>query len=307
MSIRPFRNSDLPQLLEIWIQHFSALGRPPAVSLLKFEQAVVSRIFFQPTNLLVNEGAEGTNGWIAVAPCQHDSSNLVVCAICFLPTQDHAGSELLRAAETRCIEAGFERMQVGLPRDETYGYAGLEPLGHGIAVSLLDQRTISLLKAAGFVAEPELVQMVASTVQYRPPVNRDSIQLRRNARITQTVRVYQAPRQAAAMAHMDVETIQLVTTSGEELASISLWCSDPEAEVMDPAMAIIDLGVCHERGKLTAAESYLIGATMQRLEQQRVMNVEIVVDGQNTELISQLETLKFNAGQRGAAWRKSAR
>ncbi|MCP4885181.1 hypothetical protein N9D23_08265 [Rubripirellula sp.] len=305
MSIRPFRNSDLPQLLEIWIQHFSALGRPPIVSLSKFEQAVVARIFFQPSNLLVNVGPEGPTGWIAFAPCQHDSTKFYVCALCFLPTDDQAGKELLLAVETRCIEAGRSRIQVGLIRDDTYGYAGLDPLGHGTAISLLDQRTISLLKAAEFVAEPEFVQMVATTFQYRPPVNRDAIQLRRNARLTQTPHVYHAPRQAAAMSHMDVEKIQLVNASGEELAAISLWCSDPEAEVMDPAMAIIDLGACHERGTLTAAECYLIGATLQRLEQQRVTNVEIVVDCKNTELISQLETLKFQAGQRGTAWQKN--
>ncbi len=73
------------------------------------------------------------------------------------------------------------------------------------------------------------------------------------------------PRHAAGMSHLDVESHHLYDRGGNKLASVNLWLSDPEAEVMSPSLAILDIAEAHQRGSLEPAESYLIGVLVQSL------------------------------------------
>lgn len=304
MIIRPFRNTDLPRLLEIWIQHWSSFGPPPELNSAKFEQAVMARNFFRPSELLVAEEDGEITGWIATAPSQSEATTTMVCALCFLPSNDAVGEKLLDAAEVMSQQAGFDKMQVGLVRDQAQGYAGLDPIGHGIAIPSMDARTTELLRNAGFSSDGEIIRMTASTHGYRPPVSRDSMQFRRSSQISTQTHVYDQPRRAAAMSHLDVESTRLLGNAGDEIAALKLWYSDPEAEVMDPSMAIIELSDAHGRGYLIPGEIYLIGASIQALERRRVMSVETSVDANKPELIEQLEKLKFHPGDQGAQWEK---
>lgn len=304
MRIRPFRNADLPKLLEIWIQHWSTFGPPPELNTAKFEQAVLARRYFRPADLLVAEEDGVVVGWIATAPSQQEDLTTMVCALCFLPSTDSVGQQLLGAAQAMSQDAGNEQMQVGLVRDQTQGYAGLDPIGHGIAVPVMDQRTSEILRQAGFTSEGEIVRMTASTHGYRPPVSRDSMQFRRSSQISTESYVYDQTRRAAAMSHLDVEATRLLSNSGELLAALRVWYSDPEAEVMDPTMAIVELSEAHQRGHLIPAEIYLIGASIQSLERRRVMMVETSIDSDKSQLIDQLKQLKFQPGEHGAQWEK---
>ena len=70
-------------------------------------------------------------------------------------------------------------------------------------------------------------------------------------------------------------------------------------------LAILDIAEAGQRGSLKPAESYLIGVLVQSLGQRRINTVETAVDSDQTDLLSQLQTLYFRVADQGAAWEKS--
>ncbi len=305
-TIRSFRNADLPNLLELWMQHWSAIGPPPRVTMAKFEQAVLARTFFDPSTLLLAETGDGVQAWCHFAPCRSDEQTAVICALCFAPTVDSSVIEsLLAATENQIAESGSKRIQVGVVRDDVQGYTGLEPIGHGIGIPVADLRTTALLQQFGYLPKRSFVRMTASVHGYRPPVSREMLQFRRSSRIDHRTFTHQNPRHASGLSHLDVEVHRLLDRGGQQLADVKLWFSDPEAEVMSPSMVILDIASAHDRGQLEPVERYLIGTLVQSLGQRRIESVETAVDRDQTELVEQLSSLHFRITDEGVCWEKS--
>ena len=309
VNIRQFQNADLPALVEIWTQHWSAIGPPPLINAARFEQAVLARTYFDPTSLLIAEQDGAALAWCHHSAVTASSPNsMSICAFGLGASCDEAVAEqLLAAAETRIRAAGIERVRFGLVRDDVQGYAGLDPVGHGIGVPKTDIRVTSVLQRCGYSPEKTVVRLTASTTAYRPPVSRDALQLRRSSRVQATPLIHPDPRRAAGMSHLDIETHFLFDRGGSQLAQVNLWLSDPEAEVMNPSLSILDIAEAHRRGNLDAAESYLIGTLIQSLAPRRIQSVETAVDSDKTELLSQLQTLRFQIVEEGILWEKSLR
>src|SRR6056297_138885 len=302
-EIRSFCNADLPGLLDVWIRHWSAVGHPPAVSVPMIEQSVLSRTFFDASTLKVAYGENGqVEAWAHFLPDRDQAADeqvnsldgdgrenqdrtAILAAICF----DTAGGlaacdRLLSEVESAARDAGFTRLEIGPLRDKVCGYAGLSPIGHGIGVPNYDARTTSLLSRRGYEPRETVISYCVTTNTYRPPVGRESLQLRRSTRI-ECFDIYpRTARQASAMAHLNLERHQLIEhRTGTVLAEIGLWTSDPEAQVMDCAKAILDLcsPIRSSEDKATetdlAAEAYLIGSVMQGLPNRRIFEVETSV------------------------------
>ncbi|HBV64515.1 MAG TPA: hypothetical protein DEF45_16015 [Rhodopirellula sp.] len=309
LNIRPFRNADLPDLVRIWSEHWSTAGPPPYVNQAKFEQAVLARKFFDPETLLVAEAEGSIKGWCHFAPPHCDPSHqdgnvTIVHALCLASSSsDAVALRLLTAIET--APQTTSQIRIGLVRDDQRGYAGLEPIGFGIGIPLSDYRSNSFLQQGGYIPGKTHVRMIASVSQYRPPVNRSALQFRRSTSVICKPRLPKEPRLAASLAHLDIETAALEERGGPPLASVSIWFSDPEAEVMSPSIAILDLCSQHGQGILQPAESYLIGALIHSLNQRNIQTVETAVDSNQTALIEQLQTLQFKVVDEGSCWEKS--
>ena len=317
-NIRSFRNGDLPALARIWVQHWAAVDQSPPVSAAIIEQALLSRTFFDFASLTVavHDGLGGTNeevtepsesiqAWSHYAADGLDATTAVVNAICFSPDGLHSCDQLLDATEKRISEQGFRRIVVGSQRNEHSGYVGLPPLGHGIGVSATDSRSSSLLSRHSYVSGQPATRLVATTNPYRMPVSREGLQLRRTTRLEKEVRFPEDARLASAMAHLDIEQHNLVNhRTGELLASMAIWLSDPEAQVMDCSEAILDLGGIHDRSEATPAEFFLIGSIMQSLANRRVFRAETSVDSDKSLLIDQLTKLNFQSLEQGQCWVK---
>ncbi|MGB7345460.1 MAG: hypothetical protein WBD20_14695 [Pirellulaceae bacterium] len=304
-DIRTFQNSDLPALAEVWSQHWSAIGPPPPVSTAIIEQAVLSRTFFNAQDLHVAVVEGVIQGWTHFIPDVFDPSQAIISAICFTPSGLQSCDQLLAHAESVIASRGFSHIVVGPLRDEVTGYVGLAPLGHGIGVSVNDTRTASLLSRRAFASGPSVARMTATTNPYRMPVSREWMQLQRSTRVQTEHWIPADARHASAMAHLDMEHHELVDhRSNESLASLAIWLSDPEAQVMDCSRAIIDLHQAHQRGKLESAESFLIGSVVQLLANRRIFLAETSVDQEKLELIDQLAKLNFEIAEQGQRWEK---
>jgi hypothetical protein len=309
LNIRPFRNADLPDLVRIWVEHWSTAGPPPYVNQAKFEQAVLARTFFDPETLLVAESEGSVTGWCHFAPphCDpsHEDGNItIVHALCLASSSDDAVALRLLAAIENAPQS-TSHIRVGLVRDDQRGYAGLEPIGFGIGIPLSDYRSNSFLQQGGYIPGKPHLRMTASVPQYRPPVNRSALQFRRNTQVICTPILPKESRVAASLGHVDIESAELEQRGGPPLASVSIWFSDPEAEVMSPSAAILDLNRQHAQGIVEPAESYLIGALIHSLNQRNIQTVETAVDREQTELIEQLQALQFKVVDEGSCWNKT--
>ena len=306
-QIRSFRNRDLPALADVWIRHWSSSGPSPPVSVATIEQAILSRISFRRETLMVAQQDDEVVAWSHFQGDPEDEATAVICAICFTPEKGLAAcDQLLRETESQIAGGGYQRIVVGPVRDHSLGYTGLSPIGHGIGVPAADVRTASLLSRSGYGTSAGLSRLIASTSPYRVPVNREILQLRRTTRVEQRLRVPADLGEASAMSHLDIEQHTLVDhRSADALARVHWWLSDPEAQVMNCAESIMDLGDIHACGNLQPAESFLIASTIQALANRRVFTVETVVDQSQTELISQLQKLNFEVAEQGARWTKS--
>lgn len=275
----------------------------------KFEQAVLARTFFAPETLLIAESEGTIKGWCHFGPPHCDPSHAesdltVVHALCIASDSDDATALRLLAAIEHSPKS-TSQIRIGLVRDDQRGYAGLEPIGFGIGIPLSDYRSNSFLQQGGYTPGIPHFRMTAAVSQYRPPVNRNALQFRRTTEIICASTLPGESRVAASLGHVDIESAELRERGGSTLASISIWFSDPEAEVMSPSTAILDLNPQHAKGSLLPAESYLIGAMVHSLNQRNIQTVETSIDGDRTELIEQLQTLQFKVVDEGTCWVKT--
>ena len=309
-QIRFFQNSDLPELARVWIEHWSAVGQAPPVSTAIVEQALLSRTFFDPRTLLVAaadaEPSKTIYGWSHYFVNEDDRKNALLSAICFSPEGLDCCDQLLGETESRAKSEGIERFIVGCRRNIDSGYVGFPPLGHGIGVASNDTRVSSLLSRHGYVLGDSIARLVATTNPFRMPVSREALKLRRSTRLEVETLIPTDPHRASAMSHMDIQRHWLTNhLTGDRLASLELWLSDPEAQVMDCSQAILHLDGIHERGEATTEELYLIGAVVQSLANQRIFSAETAIDSEKPRLLEQLTELGFRSVEQGHAWTKS--
>lgn len=270
-KIRPFQNSDLPGIFEVWMRHWASARQSPPVSVSILERAVLARRFFHPRDLMValaddrviawahsfharNAGDElgstprGTSVAHTAPPVSSTAPNellptATIAALCFA---DEPGiaicDQLLRAVEDQLAHAGIRQILVGPVRDDRNGYAGLAPVGHGIGIPVSDARTGSLLSRNGYQVARSFDRMVVQTSTYRPPVNRAFLQLRRSTRLDRLLLLPSDDRVAAAMSHFDIERHTLVDHQQQQmLATCEFWLGDPEVQVMESSRAILSL------------------------------------------------------------------
>ncbi|KAA5540486.1 hypothetical protein FYK55_20985 [Roseiconus nitratireducens] len=311
-EIRDFCNSDLPDLTRVWSEHWTAAGSPPPISSTIIERAVLSRTFFSKNELLVASVEGQVEGWCHLSCLRDDLASTdvpapaVLSAICFT----HAGlaccDELLSAAQERARQMGCETMVVGPLRDQSCGYVGLAPIGHGIGVPDVDVRASSLLTRHGFSPAGSYDRMVVTTTPYRPPVSREMMQFRRTTRTERDAVIPQQGRYASAMSHLDIEHHRLINhRTGQNLANVRLWLSDPEAQVMSCSEAILDLSPITTPGQLTMPETFLVAAMIQTMANRCVFRVETAINAEHGQLREQLQALHFQSAQRGQRWKKT--
>lgn len=315
-SIREFRNVDLPQLARVWIEHWGACGDPPAVSAAMIEQAVLSRTFLSNTVLLVAKSGDdpaepqmvgdqsAIDAWCHLIGDPHDPATAILAAICFTRDGLEVCDLLLEEIEKRATASGFRRIVAGPLRDQSCGYTGLPPIGHGIGVSASDNRTGSLLTRHGYTPAQKISRLSVTTNPYRMPVSRVLMQLRRTTRTERENWFPSDPRHASAMAHIDIEHHQLINhLTGEHLASVQLWLSDPEAQIFSGANAMLDLST-ESPDDLNEPEQFLIGSIILTAASRRIFQIETAVDTQDIIRIKKLSELHFQTIEQGSRWIK---
>lgn len=313
--IRPFRNADLPELLSVWMGHWTAAGRTPKVSVGILDRAITSRLFFRPEDLLVAVAAGRVVGWCHCLPASSDDENVEasIPMICFSGEAGVAAcDDLLAEAEAQLIRDGARSVVVGVVRDQSDGYTGLSPIGHGIGVPICDARTASLLSRHGYHVARSVNRMTVVTSTYRPPVTREFMQFRRLTRAEREPILPRELQTGIAMSHFDIERFHLVDhRTGAELAVLDAWISDPEAMVMNGSEAILSFDLVGSETtalmdppRLSDECQFLVTLVIQSLSHRHIFSLETSVDSSATALVTQLTSLNFANTEQGRQWQK---
>lgn len=285
---------------DIWLDHWLAVGIASGINVPQLEQAIVSRLFFDPELLLVAVNDQTPIAWSHTIVADNTAT---IAAVCTCQGNDVSIAERLIAESIQRVRSrGVVQIFAGVVRDDCCGYVGLDPIGHGVGVLFQDFVTTSALRETGFQPVQELSQHIASTACFRPPVSREALHLRRTASTRSARTLPSLARSAAGLSHIDIERFELIDRDGAVLAEADFWFSDPEAEVLRPSAAILDLGPMHGRGELSSAESYLIAAVMQSLDGRGVQTVETVIDAERKTLSEQLQKICFEPSGAGVQW-----
>lgn len=281
------------------------MGPSPAVSEPQFEQAILARTFFRAQQMLVAERDGAAVAWLHFCEFPDSPDRFAIPAICLGQDAEPGDvSGLIEEAITRVVSLGGQTLEAGVIRDQSFGYAGLDPIGHGVGILDSDFRVGEALQVAGFQAERVALAMTAVVPGFRPPVSRELLQLRRSSHVEMVAFNFENSRTAAAMSHLDVESHRLVDRAGEVLAEVRFWFSDPEAQVMNPSQVIVDLGDTQRRGKLEPPEVYLLGTSIQAAARRNILSVQSAVDEDQSELLADLGSLQFQPTQRGTRWKR---
>ena len=288
---RPFRNTDPPELCEIWRSQppLRGLMQPMVPELL--EHHVLAKGFFERRGLIVAE-VEGRIVGFAHAgfgpselPYQLDyqvGGTAMVMAR-ELPQRGQVMQGLLQACETYLLSQGARQLYGGGTRQVAPFYLGLYGGSdlHGVLGS--DTLQTDLFQQAGYTVRGTSLVMQRELSQYRPPVNREAMQLRRQSELA---KVPDLPPEnwweASLTCEREREQFQLTTRDRrKKLATASFWDLEPLATSWGVhAIGLWQLDLADEPNR-SALATYFLGECLFALAGTGRNLVEMIVDEQD--------------------------
>ena len=128
VQYRTFRNTDPPQLVEVWNEAFTGRGAAILQNSSPFERFLFAKPIFDPQGLILAEEKDQCVGFVHAAPSQADAGSAgVVCALGVRPAfrRRGIGTELLRRAEEYIRQRGAKTLYAGPHWPHNPFYLGL--------------------------------------------------------------------------------------------------------------------------------------------------------------------------------------
>lgn len=314
---RAFRNSDPPQLAEIWRARARERGVVQPMSALLFEQLVLAKPYFDNEGLILAFSGDTAVGFVHAA---------------FGPTEDHSGlSRQFGVTSMLMVRPDYRRLGIGhalLQRSEEYlkshgstvlyggGIYPLNPFYLGLyggselpGVLESDIEAQRLYRSSGYREIDRCVVLHRELADFRAPINRQQMQIRR----TTSVREVADPPshtwwEACTMSAFDRVRYDLVTNDTQEaIAHATIWSMEFLAATWGVrAVGMIDLEVkptLHRQGY----GIFLVSEVIRRLQQEGVGVIEAqTMLREHSAALALYQRLGFKEIDRGMIFRKDA-
>jgi ribosomal protein S18 acetylase RimI-like enzyme len=302
IDFRPFRNTDVPALAEVWRMQGAQRGLMQPMSANVLERYVLAKPYFDNLGLQVAVERENLLGFAhaGFGPNEAESSlstaQGVTSLVMLRPDADRAiAAELLarseeylrgRGATTLCGGASFPLAPF------YYGlYGGSEPSG----VLASDPRMQAIFLDAGYQPQHSSVVMRRDLAQFRPEVDRQQMQIRRQ----NTFQVVSDPPtstwwEACIFEPFD-RTLCLLAPrdGGAPAARVFFWNMETMVGALGVhAAGIADLEVPAERQRQGLAR-FLLGEALRHLHSQGVALAEVHVPLENEPALAVFRGLGF--------------
>jgi len=312
---RPFRNSDPPALCAIWS------GQPPQRGLVQpmtpavLDQLVLSKPYFERQGLIVAVDDEQPVGFAhAGFACSDDQRGLDYTrgAVCLAMAVGAAHREatlagLLEQTERYLVAQGARTLYGGASKQLAPFYLGIYGGSDLRGVLRSDADQSQMFVGAGYRIDSEAIVLQRELAGFRPLVNRDLIQLRRQCDFRKTT---DPPAEnwweASLLAHVERDRFELAPRrTGNPLGSICFWDIEPLAS----SWGVHAVGLWHlEIGDpplQTTITTFLLGESMREVQAAGITLVELHVDERDEVLLGACRQLGFREMDRAVLYSKS--
>lgn len=302
LRIRPFLNTDAPALAEIW------RGQPPARALVQpmtpalLERYVFSKPYFDRNHLLLAFDGDSPVGFVhtAYGPSADlsttDSRQGVVAMLMVVPRNDRTelAAELLRQAEARLAADGATSLTaIGFWPNAPF-YHGMYGGGRLPGVLESDAALLGWFQAAGYQSVARQVVMRASLSSFRPLVNRQQLQVRRQCQMT----THLDPNpdswwEACTLGQMNRTRFDLTARGGRIVASVEYLDLEPLASSWGVHAATLSRIICEADCRRQGLATFLLCESLKQLQTQGFTLVETLMDETNQPAIRLLAKLGY--------------
>ncbi len=312
MEFRSFLNTDVPEIVRLWNQQAIRPGRYARLTPAILETHVLSKLYFRPDGLIV--ACDGPRLWgfthFGFAPTPDETRLDFECGVICLVITDVQSSEavyrdLLQRAESDLAHCGSATVNFASRFPHTPFYKGLLGGTFVPGVDTNDQRQIRHLESLGFACQNVVDVYTLTTLDYRPPVDRQIVMAKRKYEL----RVITDPspaswwqaNQSAFRYQLDYRMVD--RKSNRECGYASFWSITPTETAWDSTsvgMGRIEIGETYQRQGLGKT---LLTEAIRELARRNVATIEAQVPRDNLagqELVTRVGfQLQYSAVQLG--------
>ena len=308
--IRNFQNADLPILHRIWCKHWDSIGLNTVATSGQFDQAIFSRLFFNPSDLLISEADGEIAGWCQRFLSRSSPDELLIPYVLLDVTrqpskQNNTVHELLNACSISATYPSDLTLVVGTGHSWELGYCGLDPLVTGFGIPDIDIAISQCLTESGFTIRNQTRWLQLSVEKSQPVMSRDFMKFRRTYQVGYKSLNVKNLRLSQSLSHFDAKQIQLTDRTGQVIAQIESFLSEPQAEVMAPNHCLLSLPVdTHECG-LKPEQLYLITTLVSDSKIHQFDKLNIADSSPPDSILNyQLRLLQFQEQLTGSTWER---
>ena len=290
IEYRAFRNTDPPQLAEVWRSQTGQRGLMQPMSASVLERYVLSRPNFDREGLIVAVEGSKLQGFAhaGFGPSEDESrlstSHGVICLVMLRPDVDASvGAELLARAEAYLRQRGATTLEGGGCHSLAPFYFGLYGGSQFSGVLDSDPRLQALFAEHGYRSSKRSLVLHRELACFRPMVDRQQLQIRRQMSIEM---VPDPPTstwwEACVFEPFDrTRCLLLPKNGGEPPARVNFWNMDTMARTWGVhAAGVADLEVSSSLRRHGLAR-FLISEALRHLQSQGVALVEVHVTEEN--------------------------
>ncbi|MEX1223321.1 MAG: GNAT family N-acetyltransferase [Pirellulales bacterium] len=315
IQYRAFRNSDAPQLAEIWRSGPAYRGLAQPMSVATLETYVFSKPYFHREGLQVAEQEGRLLGFVHTGPgpaADFQGTDPRVGVVSMLLVHDRAQKDeiaaaLLSAAEKQLVAAGAEEIYAfGVGKINPF-YLGL--YGGSASPGLLESGPpwIELFESRGYRPQWSVSVLQRDLAGFRPPVDRTQMQIRRTSMVFPVLDP--PPRHwwaACTVGPFDQIRFDLIPRAGgDAIARATFWNMEPLAVSWGVhALGLVDLETTPDLRRHGLA-TYLIGEALRQLHGEGFTLIEAQIREDDHAAQGLFHKLGFQQVDRGHVLKKT--
>lgn len=313
-EIREFRNTDPRQLAAVWQAYHAHSGISAPMNAAVFENCVASKVYFESQGLFVSVGERGIDGFVHVGfGSRPDGAEIsyhraFLSALCVAPsdTSNEIAALLFETAENYALSRGAKDIvAVGEPPEVPF-YLGLAP-GDGMLGVLAEERQLQAwLTKFGFAPSSVSESWELVLGQYRQPMDRNQMQIRRQTYVNKMLSEPEIPWwYSCVLGHAEMFAFQLTLREENRIHSrVVFWQHDPM--ILGTAGAPLRLWPLEIPTELEDRERllYLLAESLRQLQMDRYTAVRYCADALEPTTAGILQRLGFRLRQNGMRFRK---
>lgn len=314
-NIRPFRNSDPPQLVEVWQAQPTERGLVSSVDVLMLEHFVLSKPWFDRFGLLVAEREGRVVGFVHAGfgpnATQLDLNRElgVICTLQLMPQYDSNDlrGQLLHAAEEYLKFHGSRSVVGGAYPPNIPFYHGLFRSSELPGVFAADEASHRTFLGNGYEVAEQFSIMNCQLGRLRPVIDRNQRQLQRSFMVRPTLdHTFSSWWKTCAFGPIQRSQFEVVAKLDNMPCGALVWW-DADLSTMGGtgvSIALGDLQIEDARRRVGLA-TFLVSNALKQLKSSGATTAQVQVPISNTPGVQFFRKLGFVEQERGTSYRKA--